>query len=148
MSSSTAVTVIPFSFIYANQAVSVNCSNKTFVPAAKLIIWLYIGVTVCFHDNWTGLWLTRVQWKSALQSCESQRPVKARSSSERTFRERNVRSGLPPAKGLQVVGLNTSEHKQSNIKIYCGLGLRFCSHLNVNFYSRIDLNLPGFSGVF
>lgn len=37
-SSSMAITVIPFSLIYANQTVSVNCSNKTFVPAAKLII--------------------------------------------------------------------------------------------------------------
>lgn len=146
MSSSMAITVIPFSLIYANQRLPVNCSNKTFVSAAKLIIWL--PLVVCFHDTWIGLWLTHIQLKSALHNCESQRPSESSVIFLNNFSLKECWIVTFSSKGAAVCRSQHQWTRPSNVKIYCDLSFGFRSHLNVDFYSLIDLNFSGFGDFF
>lgn len=146
VSSSMAITVIPFSSIYANQRVSVNCSNKTFVSAAKLIIWLLM--IVCFHDNWMGLWLTHIKLKFALQNCKSQRPNESSVIFLNNFSLKECWTVIFSSQGAAICRSWHQWAQPSNVTIYCGLSLGFRSHLNVDLYSLIDLNFCGFSDFF
>lgn len=125
--------------------VSVNCSNKTFVSAAKLIIGLLM--IVCFHDYWMGLWLTHVQLKSAPQNCKSQRPNASSVILLSNFPLKECWIVTLISKGDAIC---TFHHQWTwpNVRIYCGLSFGFRSHLKVDFYSLTDLNFCGFSDFF
>lgn len=146
VSSSMAITVILFSLIYANQRVSVNCSNKTFVSAAKLIIRLLM--IVCFHDSWMGLWLTHIKLKFALQNRKSQRPNESSVIFLNNFSFKECWIVTFSSKGAAICRSRHQRAQPSNVTIYCGLSLGFRSHLNGDLYSLIDLNFWGFSDFF